>query len=159
METINTILVPVDLDAPSHAALDAALPLAKTLNSRIVLLHVVPFDLSNVPDDLFYSSPNVAVRTRTRWMEALAELAESRKSFGVPIHNELRQGIVWDEIVGLARHLPAQLIVIGTHGRRGLPRGLMGSVAERVVRVSPVPVMSVRAKHPDDEPSQPATGQ
>jgi len=57
----------------------------------------------------------------------------------------LRSGRPWEEILAAAREGNADLIVIGTHGRKGLPRALLGSVAEKVVRMSPVPVLTVRA--------------
>jgi nucleotide-binding universal stress UspA family protein len=57
----------------------------------------------------------------------------------------LRQGVAWQEILAQISEAGADLVIIGTHGRRGLSRALLGSVAENVVRMSPVPVLTVRS--------------
>jgi len=56
----------------------------------------------------------------------------------------LNSGIAWERILETAKMVEAGLIVMGTHGRRGVPRAFLGSVAERVVRLSPVPVLTIR---------------
>ena len=94
---------------------------------------------------LFYEGPNASTRARKTAHDRLFALIESRKSHGITIDSETRQGIVWDEILGAARHVGADLIVIGTHKRSSLSRGLLGSVAENVVRSSTIPVMTIRA--------------
>jgi nucleotide-binding universal stress UspA family protein len=144
MDAIKTILVPVDFDAPSEAALEQAVRLARALRAKIKILHVLPFSLTDVSEELFYASPNASVRRRTAALKALGQIVE-RHGKDVTIEPEIREGITWDEIVGAATQNEADLVVIGTHGRKGVARGLLGSVAERVVRASPVPVMSVRA--------------
>ena len=144
MDAIRTILVPVDFDSSSEAALEQAVRLARAFGARIKLLHVLPFSLSDVSAELFYAGPNTSVRLRTAALKNLGDLGD-RFRRNVTIDHEIREGIAWDEIVGAATQLEADLIVMGTHGRRGGLRGLLGSVAERVVRVSSVPVMTVRA--------------
>jgi nucleotide-binding universal stress UspA family protein len=151
MKPIRTILVPLDFDASSAAALNEALRLAKQLGSRIVLIHVVPFALSDVDEDLFYATPNTSARNRTNAYKKMTDLIASLSEWGLDIVAEQREGIAWDEIVGAAARLEADLIVIGARPRTGLQRGLMGSVAERVVRASPVPVLTVRANAAQEE--------
>src|SRR5512140_1446560 len=143
MEPIKTILVPVDFDRPSEAALDTAVRFAKNLGAKITLLHVEAFKLADVPQELFYEGQNASSRARTTALTELTRMAESKKNSGVAISTEMREGIVWDEILGAARHFKAELIVMGTHGRKGLTRGLLGSVAEHVLRGAHVPVMTV----------------
>jgi nucleotide-binding universal stress UspA family protein len=63
---------------------------------------------------------------------------------GVEISVVLKPGVAWETIVETASMVDAGLIVIGTHGRRGVPRAVLGSVAERVVRVSRLPVLTIR---------------
>ena len=145
MDAIKRILVPVDFDDTSEAALDTAIRFAKNLGAKITLLHVEPFALSDVSQELFYEGPNASTRARKTAHDRLFALIESRKSHGITIDSETRQGIVWDEILGAARHVGADLIVIGTHKRSSLSRGLLGSVAENVVRSSTIPVMTIRA--------------
>jgi nucleotide-binding universal stress UspA family protein len=144
MDAIRTILVPVDFDSSSDAALEQAVRLARAFGARIKLLHVLAFALSDVDSELFYAGPNTSVRLRTGALKGLADIAERYRD-QVVIEHEIREGIAWDEIVGAATQLDADLIVMGTHGRKGGFRGLLGSVAERVVRASSVPVMTVRA--------------
>jgi nucleotide-binding universal stress UspA family protein len=150
MSSLKTILVPTDFDDPTEAPLKQALRLAKARGARIKR-HVLPFALTDVADDLFYASPNAAVRRRTSALKRLADIAGEHEGDGVPIEVELREGIAWDEIVGAARQLEADLVVIGTRGKGAVARGLLGSVAERVVRASTVPVMTVRASISHDE--------
>lgn len=64
---------------------------------------------------------------------------------GVPIVCELRAGEPAGEVTRLVDELGSDLVVVGTHGRRGLTRALLGSVAEAIIRTSPVPVLAVRA--------------
>jgi nucleotide-binding universal stress UspA family protein len=143
MAPIRTILVPVDFDAPSEAALEQAVRLARALGAKIKLLHVLRFALTDV-DEVFYKSPNASVRRRTSALKRLADITE-RFSRDVPIESELREGIAWDEIVGAATQLEADLIVMGMRPRHGVARGFRGSVAERVIRAARVPVMTVHA--------------
>jgi nucleotide-binding universal stress UspA family protein len=144
MDPIRKILVPVDFDPPSEAALQQAVRFARAVGAKIKLLHVLPFALSNVSEGLFYEAPNTSGRMRAAAAEKLAELAE-RFGAQVPIETDIVEGIAWDEIVGAAKNFEADMIVLGTHGRQGVARGLLGSVAERVVRSASVPVMTVRA--------------
>jgi nucleotide-binding universal stress UspA family protein len=86
-------------------------------------------------------------------LQALRDEAARLQGKGVEVMTIFKIGVAWDEIIGAARRLDVGLIVMGTHGRRGLPRVLMGSVAEKVVRLSPVPVLTI---HSSDV--HPATG-
>jgi nucleotide-binding universal stress UspA family protein len=148
MEPIKTILVPVDFDGPSEAALDTAIRFAKNLGSKIVLLHVEPFKLADVPAGVFYEGHNASSRARSNALAELSRLEQSKASSGIAITSEVREGIAWDEILGAARRLSADMIVMGTHGRKGLSRGILGSVAEHVVRGAHVPVMTIRFDEP-----------
>ncbi len=145
MEPIKTILVPVDFDQPSEAALDTAIRFAKNLGATITLLHVEPFNLTDVPEGVFFEGPNASTRARSDARAELSRLVQSKAESGITITSELREGIAWDEILGAARRLGADLIVMGTHGRKGLSRGLLGGVAEQVLRSAHVPVMTIRA--------------
>jgi len=75
--------------------------------------------------------------------DALANIASRTRRPGVEVTPVLRQGVAWTEIGELAKEIDAGLIVMGTHGRRGFARMMMGSVAERVVRTAPCPVLTV----------------
>jgi nucleotide-binding universal stress UspA family protein len=86
-----------------------------------------------VEDEAQAAMNNEAARLRDKGAEVKTVL----------VSTVLKSGRAWEQILDTAEKVDAGLIVIGTHGRRGLPRALLGSVAERVVRLSPVPVLTV----------------
>jgi nucleotide-binding universal stress UspA family protein len=142
------ILVPVDGSAASQRGLDEALRLAQALGARITIVHVVenapvlasPDMAGYVPqviDDLRMAGQKIADDARAR-AEAAGVAAE------VVIVDPTGR-TVYEAIVEQSRRLGADIIALGTHGRRGLSRALMGSDAEGVVRAATVPVMLVRA--------------
>src|SRR5690606_25354113 len=86
---------------------------------------------------------------------ALAEVVRKHEGSGVPLRGLVAEGETWRALLATAEDVKAGLIVMGTHGRRGLPRALLGSVAEKVVRMASCPVLTVQgsphAKEPADE--------
>ncbi len=76
--------------------------------------------------------------------ERLEEWAAKARTAGVPARSALRSGVPFKEIVAAATDERADLIVMGTHGRGGINRALLGSVADRVIRLAPCPVLTVR---------------
>lgn len=143
MLTIRKILVPTDFSPCAAAALDLAAEFAQRFDAEILLVHVVPVLAPYLPAPLPAPLP-------AEWIEstrklAQAELSKERKRVDrVQVATELRDGPVVDSVLDAAAASGADLIVIGTHGRRGLSHVLLGSVAERVVRQSPIPVLTVR---------------
>jgi nucleotide-binding universal stress UspA family protein len=141
MLPIRTILHPTDFSYSARYAFDLASALAKDYGARLVVLHV------HVPDVQAFAAmpslPPVPVEDRS---EVLARLKGLRPlDPEVPVEYFLRDGPVADEILRLAREGPCDLIVLGTHGRTGLSRLLMGSVAEAVSRKALCPVVTVKA--------------
>ncbi len=143
------ILVPVDGSPTSNAGLREAIDLAKGQEASLQLVHVVDYhylvmtglEAGAYIDDLMAS----LVHSGRRILKRAEELV--RKN-GVPVTTVLLEspaGPAADAIVRQAKKWKADLIVIGTHGRRGVRRMLMGSDAEQTVRNSPVPVMLVRS--------------
>lgn len=134
------ILVPVDFSESSLTALDHALLLAQQNQSQLILLHVIePF------------SPSILANTAElqRDIKAIAHkrlitLADATKKIWSRTGRELRSGHPVATILALAKRVNADLIVMGTHGRTGFRRTLIGSVAERVVRLAPCSVLIVR---------------
>lgn len=134
------LLVPVDFSRPSRAALRHALALAAATGARVILAHVLePFHAGLLMDTT--ASQDSARRAANERLEAL--LIEARRTWP-KVSRELRVGHPVHTIVALARRVSADLIVLGTHGRTGLRRSLIGSVAERVVREAHCPVLVVR---------------
>jgi nucleotide-binding universal stress UspA family protein len=145
MLPLRQILVPTDFSPSAAAALECAAELASRFDARIQLLHVLPTVAQFVP------FPEVAPLP-TGWLESLSLQAhaqlgrEARRVDRAKVTTELREGSIVDAILEGAAASKSDLIVMGTHGRRGLSHALLGSVAERVVRLSPVPVLTVRAR-------------
>jgi nucleotide-binding universal stress UspA family protein len=81
--------------------------------------------------------------------ERLDEIVKRARETGVAVEAELREGVAWRTIEAFARERNVDLIVVGSHGRQGLPRALLGSVAEKVVRTAPCPVLVVRGLSPE----------
>jgi nucleotide-binding universal stress UspA family protein len=146
------ILVPIDGSAPSRAGLDHAIALAKGQGASLRLVHVV--DDNAVLRGGIEPSINVGelltlLEQDGRKLLAAAEAAARKR--GVKAETVMREahiGRVADEIVREAARWRADLIVMGTHGRRGLGRLVMGSDAESVLRESRVPVLMVKARGP-----------
>jgi len=145
MKIPKTILVPIDFSAGSTAALEYAIGLASRLDAKIHLLNVIGVQALGAE----YGMP-VAASTVELLLDAneqqLAKLIAANKdkaSFAAPVREG---GDPRTTIEAVVNRLGADLVVMGTHGRRGLKRILLGSVAEMVVRTSPCPVLLVRAQ-------------
>jgi nucleotide-binding universal stress UspA family protein len=142
--SIKHILVAHDFSETAENALSYALGLAEKLGSRVTILHVF-----EPPAYAFPEGPTLTleltVQIEKAAATALAGVAEHARRPGVETSTQLRQGSAWREIDAAAREGQADLIVIGTHGRRGLARALLGSVAEKVVRTAGCPVLTVHA--------------
>lgn len=146
--SMNTILCPVDFSPSSDYALHYAVDLARMFEARLTLLHVVevPFlpsyAMAGVPD---LSLPLEQIEEGAR--KGLARLVEDCRARYGKVETEMRTGTAFMEIITYAREIDADMIVMGTHGRTGLSHLLIGSVAEKVVRKAPCPVLTIR--HPD----------
>jgi nucleotide-binding universal stress UspA family protein len=140
---LERILVPIDFSDCSLDALEYAVQVARRSRASIRLFHV----LEPVSYGLDFSLLHVAKREKMREVigERLSGLAKALAAAQVPTDVELRGGLPPDSILDGAKMLPADLIVMGTHGRRGLSHTLSGSVAEAVLRRSSCPVLTVRS--------------
>jgi nucleotide-binding universal stress UspA family protein len=142
MSTIQRILCPTDLTESSAHAIDAAIDLARACNASLTLVHVFDAPVYAGPPFMPPMDYGPAIETSAR--AALDEVVASTRAKLPGVTGVLRRGRTWEEILATAKETDAHLIVMGTHGRRGLPHSILGSVAEKVVRLSPVPVMTVR---------------
>jgi|SRR5450432_2793989 len=146
--TFKHIVVATDFSDSAGRALDLAVELAQKFQADLTLVH--SWDAPSysyggglyVPVDMI--TP-IAEAANTHLDQALTELKRR-----VPnATSMLRTGPAWEEILAAATQLHADLIVLGTHGRRGLNRVLLGSVAERVVRLAQVPVLTAHTSRAD----------
>jgi universal stress protein A len=143
----KTILVPHDFSSAANHAAAVARDEAKTHGARIVLVHVIDLPYQIAGDQAFVpgETENMSVRDYVgRGAEKhLDDIAARLAKDGVTPTKIIRYGRAHDEIVKCAEEQKADLIVMGTHGRTGLAHLLVGSVTERVVRTSKVPVLTV----------------
>jgi nucleotide-binding universal stress UspA family protein len=144
------ILVAVDGSPTSLRGLDEAVKIARSSGGRLLLVHVVN-ELLVTPDvipAIYYDS--IVQSLRESGIKVLEEASAIARRADVACEPQLAEtlgGRVADEIVKQAKHWSADLIVLGTHGRRGLERLAMGSDAELVLRLADVPVLLVRNQH------------
>jgi len=146
MEGIRKILVAVDFGPASEAAGKRAIAIAKRFGAELVVLHVYEAPVyPYVPPPLLEVDTIVATLERRAHagVEVVARQLAAELGAGARVTSELRQGSAWRNILDVAAELDADLVVMGTHGRSGIERVLIGSVAEKVVRMSPVPVLIV----------------
>jgi nucleotide-binding universal stress UspA family protein len=141
---IRRILCPTDLSEVSQRAFADALALARWYRSEIKLLYVVEPLLAGPGGTLPWPSwtllnPGV----RERLLASLQEMAEPAAAVGVRVQCEVGEGSPFAEILDEARSMPADVLVMGTHGRGGFQRFVLGSVTEKVMRRSPCPVLTV----------------
>ncbi|MEI8244163.1 MAG: universal stress protein [bacterium] len=145
------ILCPVDFSDSSDHAMRYASALAETFGAELTLLHVVAPVMAALPgetalpDTMLANINELVDACRERLEQIVGKLAAS----GLTVQHKVMNGVPFVEIIRYARDAQTDLIVMGTHGRTGLGHLLIGSVAERVVRKSPCPVLTV--KHPEHE--------
>lgn len=143
---MKKILVPMDFSDCAKKALQYAVPLAEQHDAKLVLVYVAPtpsyaggeygiIDTSALNAELFRSGEG-----------RLQSVAKEEIRGRVPVETMVRAGSATAEIIDVAETLPADIIVISTHGYSGLKHVLLGSVAEHVVRHAPCPVLVVREK-------------
>jgi nucleotide-binding universal stress UspA family protein len=145
---LKTILVCTDFSICAARAFSWAVSLATSQGAKVHILHVLmePIQAFDVAGAL----PYLDVTTQREWEEAtkkrLASAVASAEKRGVSATSELLWGRPSDAIIETSVKQKASLVVLGTHGRTALEKLLIGSTAERVVRLCPVPVLTVREK-------------
>ena len=148
MIEIKTILVPIDFSEHSKKATETAIGLAKTLGANIHMTHVLHYPVQvaapgtvAIPQDLWTQIRDAAARK-------LDKAGQTVSAEGIEVETHLTEGANAQAIIEVAEKVGADLIVMGTRGLSGLKHVMLGSVAERTVRLAPCPVMTVKT---DDE--------
>jgi nucleotide-binding universal stress UspA family protein len=138
---LTHILVPTDFGEPAEHALELAIALAKKFDSKLTLLHTYMVPSLPYTSGLILPLEEIAAAAQEALDTALARARERYPRCEGLVH----AGAPHERIIAVAKEAGVDLIAMGTHGRRGVARFMLGSVAERVVRLSPVPVLTVTA--------------
>jgi nucleotide-binding universal stress UspA family protein len=154
MIAIKTILLPTDGSECSAKAMAYALSFAKQYGGRVVALHVIDqrweeqtrIVFAEVGQDLTRKIRNGYEEEAGRILRGVTDAASR---LGVAVESRVLTGIPFEDIIRAAQELPADIIIMGTHGRAGMSHLLLGSVAEKVVRRAPCPVLTVRKEDHD----------
>ena len=150
MAVYQRILVPVDGSPTSNAGLDEAIKLAKLTGARLRLVHVLDGNLFGIGFESYVG--DVLGMLSEAGAQILSEAKARVDSSGVPVDTFITEMFgerVCDVVGEQAKLWKADLIIIGTHGRRGVKRFVIGSDAEQIVRLAPVPVLLVRTPAQD----------
>lgn len=143
MTGIKRILCAVDLSRTSEHALDFALQLAATLQCDLRVVYVFSVGEAGLMDDVLELDPDTVLKLQERLRYLLEEMLARHAGTGQGIESLILQGEASAQIGAAARELQADMIVMGTRGRGGIEHMLVGSVAEKVIRTAPVPVITV----------------
>jgi len=135
----KAILSPIEFDENSLAALGEAKQLARTYNATVYVLHVVPIILVPGEGYIVYSLEEQEQKAK----KAVTDIADEHLG-GVKHEIITKIGDIAESVLQVAKEIQADLIVMATHGRTGLGHFFLGSVAEKVVREAPCPVLTVR---------------
>ena len=153
MMKFKKIVWPTDFSEPSYKALESALELAKRFEAELHAVHVVgPIPMMGAPGaPMAFNVAGYRKELEADARKRLQTIVSERIPGEVEAHQHVLHGEAADRITDLANELSADLIVISTHGLTGLRHFIHGSVAEKVVRFSTCPVMSIRAPEDEDE--------
>src|SRR5262245_12525036 len=149
MLAVRTVLHPTDFSESSRNAFGLACALARDYGARLVILHVVPPPVVVSGEGIVPPDPEeVKAAAREKLLPLRPRNAQT------PVEHRLAEGDPATEIVQAAAETGCDVIVLGTHGRTGLGRLLLGSVAEQVMRKAPCPVVTVKTPLPLVRPSE-----
>ena len=146
--TAQHVLVPIDFSTYAEQALDSAIALAQKLQAHVTLLHVIQPPLGVGADMGVWPSPAFFAELEAAIMRDMEGSLARLTAAGLAGEIVVVPGVPFQEILDTAKKRQVDLIIMGTHGRTGLSHVLLGSVAEKVVRLAPCPVLIARQPTP-----------
>ena len=152
MREIKKILLPIDFSGASIKILQYAIFLAEKYNAKIFIVSVVeyPYTLSGLPSSKLGSEyEEQMIRIAEKKMASFIE--ENRDLMPVFLESSILSGHPAEKIISYAEMESFDLIIIGTHGHKGLEKMLLGSVAEKVIKLAPCPVLTINTYRHDEE--------
>jgi universal stress protein A len=144
---VQRILCPTDFSEPSNEALELAIEMARRFDAELVLFHAHEMPAYVFPDSVMPAAPTVLQQLEAAADAELRRASARVREAGVPVRIASAMGAQDLEICRYAEEMHADLIIMGTHGRTGIRHALLGSIAEKVVRRAPCPVLTVRPRH------------
>ena len=149
MISIKNILCPIDYSVYSEKALKYAIEFAEKYNAKLYLMHVLDIRIYDITDPELYNVNVIDKETINKLRERLHKCISEDTRKNIEVETLVIEGVPFAEIIKKAREYKVDLIVLGTHRRTGLSHAIMGSVAEKVVRKAPCPVLTIR--HPEHD--------
>ena len=140
----SRILVPTDFSGGSEKAWAMAQRMSANLGAELVLLHVLPATPLDVELLLASEERKAELRSLRAWAEMLEAWAVRARNAGAKVRTVLRVGVPYREVLSEAKESHADLVLLATHGRGDIHRLLVGSVADRVIRMAPCPVFTLK---------------
>jgi nucleotide-binding universal stress UspA family protein len=143
MLNLQRIVVAVDFTETSDKAFDFAIQLAEKFGASVTAVHAFEIPVIGFPDGALVATADIASRIQEAGKQGLDAAVKARQGGTVKVDGILREGVAQEEVRAVSEQLKADMIVIGTHGRKGLARALLGSVAENIVRTVKIPVLTI----------------
>lgn len=140
------ILYPIDFSEYTEEITSYAVSIAKKYDSELHLLHVIPNLNYFTPYESFLTPENLVAIEKNIEKEIEKDFDKVAKKIDIPVRKIIKSGVTFVEIIDYIKEEGIDLVVMGTHGRSGIEHILIGSVAEKVVRKSPCPVLTIRPK-------------
>jgi nucleotide-binding universal stress UspA family protein len=147
---IKKILIPTDFSEYSQFALKYAMALAVSFKARLYVIHVCEHAITGAGTEAYhFSVPEFLADVEKAERESLEKIVSEIRSAGIDAQSVFTTGRAYIDIVDKAKELDVDLITLATHGRKGLSHFVFGSTAEKIVRLAPCPVLTV--KHPEHD--------
>jgi nucleotide-binding universal stress UspA family protein len=151
MKPLKNILVPIDFSSHAHEAIRVAADLATRYDASVTIVNVFEPVAYAMPEGYMLFTPRQLGDLMSEYEKLLASAKRDAEAAGARrVETKQLQGVAAHAIVEFAKQHDSDLIVMGTRGRTGLPHVLLGSVAERVLRKAPCPVLGVKASETAD---------
>ncbi len=144
MYRLRHILVATDFSPTSERAISHALDLGEANHAEVTVLHAYEVPLAGLPDGALLPTTEVVAKIAETSRAELDKLMSNAAGRDVTVRSVLREGTPHEVIEAVASEIDADLIVVGTHGRRGISRAILGSVAEKLIRTTSRPVLTLR---------------
>jgi nucleotide-binding universal stress UspA family protein len=140
------IVCPIDFSEFTDEILKYAVNITKKFNAELHLIHIIPNLNYFTPYESFLTPENLVAIEKNIEKEVEEDFEKVMKDIDMPLKKIVKTGVTFVEIIDYIKEEDIDLVVMGTHGRSGIEHILIGSVAEKVVRKSPCPVLTIRPR-------------